>query len=498
MSDLAVVVRPESFDEAVFVRPVPVALDPPGVDLGTSWPSVPGATDVEVTAASVSIRAADIEVDVGAVTAASGNAVVVRFAVPARVRRLRLDGLTITAENVPQSIGGNIHLAVTADRPAPISFTVPPLPAQGASPRAFTGASWRDGVLTLPDVLVAELRIVAIDHGQDDRELATTVTGAGAVVVQPGPADATIRDGDGSVVWADAGPMDPSRAPSEVDLRVAVERGLRASLARAEPTLSAPLQLTARAPSSAVAFHRAARGTVTRRFRGARTVTVDGTATPLVLDGPGLAGELPASVTADVTINYGGLRIAPELSDDLAVPTTNGAAIGGVVVGDLAVTRLMAQSPLPPARVVLLGRATEPTELSVTVVEMKGARPGAALGPAAAMTLAPSHGVAAITIDLPSITASTSPLALSVRAGRGRFLWAARHHPLARVLVADPAPAPQTVLVGTTAIAHAGASPVVLRAASLPRDAFVSSPPLVACELAVTVELVDLTVRYAR
>jgi hypothetical protein len=175
--------------------------------------------------------------------------------------------------------------------------------------------------------------------------------------------------------------------------------------------------------------------------------------------------------------------------------------VAGPVAGADSVLRALPPAgtgALPVARVGLVGRAPEECELVVSIVGLESGLPGAPLAPAATVMLPRSDTVGVAWADLPVPVVAAGPAALSVRAARGRFLWAAGPGPLARFAVRDPAPPPLPLRLGGATLAAIGAAGAQLPGQALPPGAFAGAPPALDCTLFVTVELSDLTLRYAR
>jgi hypothetical protein len=112
--------------------------------------------------------------------------------------------------------------------------------------------------------------------------------------------------------------------------------------------------------------------------------------------------------------------------------------------------------------------------------------------------LEPSERVATHWFELSQMDPPARPTAVAVRATRGRFFWAANAAPLVRVAVWDPGPEPTPLLFGSTVVATIDAAGVHQPARTLPAAAFAGGQPLVSSDLFLTVDVSDLTLRYAR
>jgi hypothetical protein len=80
----------------------------------------------------------------------------------------------------------------------------------------------------------------------------------------------------------------------------------------------------------------------------------------------------------------------------------------------------------------------------------------------------------------------------------GRFFWAGAERPLVRVAIHDPDPAGRPLLLGTTTLQAVQAQEQHLPGFVLPAAAFRKTAPLLRSDLFLTVDLSDLTLRYAR
>jgi hypothetical protein len=203
-------------------------------------------------------------------------------------------------------------------------------------------------------------------------------------------------------------------------------------------------------------------------------------------------------VAGDLTVRYEGLRILETVSDPM--PATAGA-LSGVIVGPDAALRLFPTEALEgvrPARVGLVGRAPEDCEIAIEFVRVAGTSAGPPLGAPAVLSLTASHQVDLHWAIVPSDLAITGPVGIRARANRGRFFWVtAADHPATRVAVHDPDPGGRPLQVGTTLLPVAAAV-VEQPKFAFPPAAFRNTFPVLSSDLFLTVEISDLTVRYAR
>jgi hypothetical protein len=147
-------------------------------------------------------------------------------------------------------------------------------------------------------------------------------------------------------------------------------------------------------------------------------------------------------------------------------------------------------------RIGLVGRAPVECELHVHLVE---AASGKAIGPPGALTIAPSPAITTHWVDLPEHAPIELPVNLSVLAVKGRFLWGSVSHPLTRVVIYDPDyPTRDVTFGGATLSVPTGEMETHQAAFAFPKPAFVNQTPALRSNLFLTVDIADLTLRYAR
>jgi hypothetical protein len=126
---------------------------------------------------------------------------------------------------------------------------------------------------------------------------------------------------------------------------------------------------------------------------------------------------------------------------------------------------------------------------------------GASSAPLAApgvCAVPPSDELGVWWVDVAQDAPSAAPPAISVRATSGRFFWVTDGAPLARVAVHDPDPGNRPVLHGGAVLARLAGDLFDARGASLATTAFTAPGAAFDSTLFVTIELGDLTLRYAR
>jgi hypothetical protein len=497
----------DSRGRKLFERLDEVDVSPAGIPVRVQWAALDGATDVDVSSATVTIGPAVLTETLGSLPlSTNGNQRIVTVPAGKRLRSLTLSGFKTDddAEAVAEAdlAARGRRLAVIVDSggevPAP-QHAVPAIGRRNLMPPLLTGASLSNRVLSLPDVAGARVRLTLVsgDAPEEFTSHVMTLTGVSGVAAVL-PRDLELLEPDGStVVWAFPGEMPPGTAAQTVDLRLSV-RKLAASALKARQPLDFTFTLkssnTARIGFAASAAH----GSLLRVFPGVVRAIVAGDPLPLPIDAAPPLGAAPAGATADLTVTYDGLRLSRDLSDDLPSAAT---AVSGPIVRDDGATRVFppaAFDRIAPARIGVVGRAPESCELSLQLVERVGDATGRTIVPPAVIRVEPSPEIATHWFELPEMAPPARPTAVMVRATSGRFFWAAGEQPLIRVAVRDPDPDPMPLLFGGAVVATVDAAGVHQPGRTLPPGSFAGAPPVVSSDLFVTVDVSDLTLRYAR
>jgi hypothetical protein len=506
----------QAAQQAVTAPPQPVDVAPPGHPIQITWAAVPGATGVEVTAASVLIGPNTIEEEPLGELQVSGEGDhhrVVTVPGGERIVELTLEGLEKNTGDVWAGVSSSDDLEADGHRLAvsiedaqgewiPL-YTVPRVPARGILPPMFGGAGLQNGILTLPgEFPAAKLRLSVVQNAspEDFEPLPIRLERAFGKAALPSR-NLELVGPDGGVIWTFPGEMPATMHTVEVDLRAACESTLKTALA-AGASLEATFHLRGTAPGQADFARRSIDGAVMRAFPGVIRTELEGVSTYLALAdrlaGIPLADEQPTSVTADLTVRYAGLRLLSSVMD--AVPAGNGG-FGGVVVGEQPVVRPLPEEALANfavARAGLIGRAPEPCELAVQLVDMSTGIPGSPLGPPGVVELPPSAITDTIWIDLPETDTPGNMVGVSAHTNRGRFLWVADPEPRLRLAVHDPDPGGRSLRLSGHQILAVTEHETHLPAIALPPDAFQSGTPLLESDLFLTVDLSDLVLRYQR
>lgn len=484
-------------------------------EIVVDWsPLPPGVTDVDVTTASMSIASNGASEAVPGVQVAPGDGGTFVLSLPAGVRAsaITLSDLSIGSGDAKVALTSQgdlvshvppLRLTVATPDPrggfAAPTFAVPAVPGRGGvTPASLTGASFDGRVLTLPEPLASRIRIAVVTGDPGDFSVAGEVAlSRASAVVSRYPTGLELTSG-ATTLWQFPQELPPGSAAQAVDFKPGLKKTLLDAVhAGAAPV--ATLKLDASHASSPRITGPRIAGALVRSIPGTVRTVVEGTATPLALvpaGQPALALDGSASVVADVTVTYDGIRLVPDLSD----PLPSGAS-GGIIVGSDGARRALPPASellrrLPLARVGLIGRAPESCELSVRLVTSLGGDP---IGEKPLVVrLEPSTTVSVIWLTIDAGIAR-QPLAIAARATRGRFFWAtnAEGTPLIQVAVTDPDPPERGVRLGGVVVAT-DLNPAHRAAVSLTRAFTSTVTPAFDTPLFVTVDLSDVAIRYAR
>jgi hypothetical protein len=496
-----------------------VDVSPPGYALPIDWTPVAGATGAEVASASVRVGPALLQQTQQLPVAANGADREVAIPAGQQLLSLTLSGLkwrhpgddNSTVEDAIAS-GGDLSgrgLRLIVSIPAATGWTpllaVPGLGGRGMLPPALQSASFQQGVLSLPGLSAARIRLNIVTGDTPEEFTPQDVALDATVSAQVGipTTGLKVTGPEGAVLWQFPGGM-PSNAPAvDVDLTAALERTLKQAVKAGQPP-AATFTVVGASPCSASVNVAGARGALLRDFPGALRASLQGDPFPLPLGGP-LAAEQPASAMAALVIKYEGIRILEPVSD--SVPPSGGT--GGTIVTDQPVTRALPPQALtgfPVARIGLIGRCPvgapgqpgEPCELSVQLVDMSSGAPGQAIGRPGVVRAAPSAALGTVWVELPAMEAAKAPVGIAARATKGRFFWAGSPSPLVRVAVRDPDPGSRPLRLGGSLVLNVGQTQTKQLAFALPTGVFRNAAPAWDSPLFLTVDLSDLTLRYAR
>ena len=476
----------------------------PGFAHTIRWDDVAGATSAEVQEATVLLSPAVVSETQQDVSFSNDGGWVVNVPQGKRVKSLTLRGLKKTGGPEITSSGALAGMSLAVSFP-PVKgggwdsprFAVPAVKAQAMVPPTLTGATFSNRVLSFSDSVPAAKVRVSLVNGSEPREFATQPGDVSEIHLSTETAARNIRlvGPDANTLWQ-LPEYDPDAPSSEVDIRTALELALNAKLQTKQP-LEATFKVIADAPAQARVNFGRIKGALLRVKEGVVRTELTGDPVRLDFGGP-LADERPSSVTGDLTISYAGIRILGSVSDD--PPETN-AAVSGVIATGGGVLKTFAPQSLDgitPARVGIIGRAPEECELSLEFVSANGGVAGPSLGPPAVMTLTPDNEIRTRWVDFPAGLTLSGSVALRVRANRGRFFWVTRDQPLARLAIHDPDPGGRPLLLSGRRLKRIVDTNSHDRGFNFPRAPFRNDEPALRSDLFLTVDISDLTLRYAR
>jgi len=507
-------------DSPLLAAFIAVDVGPAGIMFPVRWNPALGATRAEVDRASISLAPAVLAepMQVAAV-ALSGDEHTLSIPAGKRLKAIRLDGLE-TTDSAGIALPLTSHANLSGDRRLTISpynagqvgpplFAIPAVRADGQLPASLRGASFDGSVVTLldPGLDARRVRVTIVSGGApQDFSLQSMKLRTASIATHVWPRDLTLTAPDGSTLWKMPGEWNPDSPGAEVDLRVPLKTAIEKWLNDGR-TGVIDLALSVKSSNACRASVKlsAVKGSLVRTFSGVTRVTLAGEPAPLVFADPlPLANETPSTAHADVAIRYDGLRVLSFASDD---PVAARAEVSGVVITDQQVFRPLHHDvgmELSGGKIGLIGRAAAGTtcELSVQVHAQAAGQAPVAIADPSILTLEPDLTLRTRWVDVPELRSTRDPLTLSVRANRGTFYWAMREAPLVRLAVRDPDPGGREVRLGGRAWARVNTGTIPVAGQSLPGAAFVgaagASMPMLESELFLTVDLSDLTLRYAR
>ncbi|MEV0644071.1 hypothetical protein AB0I28_02285 [Phytomonospora sp. NPDC050363] len=485
---------------AILAAPIDIGA---GHRLAYDWAPVPGADGVEIASGDLAIVSAPGEESLSMPVTADGNSLIVTPPPNVDVKALtlvgmhRFDGEDKVVIRSQADLAGRLSVRVepaTGGGFAAPVYSVPAVGAHGSVPATLTGASLgyspQPALRLPPGVRAKRLRLSLVTGGtpEEFEERPFGVDRVQGLLVRP-PRDITVTGPDGTKVLDVPGEATAGRRFG-VDLLPEARKLLSAALSDGRP-LAGEFTVRGAAGSKVRITGGKVVGALTRTFTGVRGTALRGQSVVPA----GFAAAVPDEARGDLTVTYLGLRVLTGLSDP--EPTRQGGIGGPVLTPDgSAATRPFPPAgigPHPLALIGLIGRATTECALTATLIRADGT----ALGPSA-QTPIPATGRIGLTwIALPAPITVTEPVSLTVAVTRGRYLWAAETHPLARLVVADPAPPATPLSLGATVLTEVAAAGIHLPAHTLPPAPLATGAPL-ASDLFLQVDLSDVVMRYRR
>jgi len=484
----------------------PVNIASPGHDIAVNWAPVLGATKAEVTEATATLAPSSvIETQTDVPATAKGNGWVIGIPSPKRLSSLTLHGFKEPDQDeIVSSVPGNRH--ITLEFPSqqgqgydPPRFAVQALAAGDNVRPLLSGAGFSNRVLRLDTAVSAKNVLLSLVEGENPTQFSSKATQLSSVDITTETAanNAKLTGPDGTVVWQTTA-FDPDGPDATVDLRAPLQAALNQQLAKNQAP-QAKFTLSADDPAQVYLSLAGPSGALLRTEKSVISTSVEGDPAALQLSGP-LADEVPAGVTADLTVKYEGIRIFENASDDLPAL---GDAISGTIVGAGGALRTLPPQALDqqkPAKVGVYGRAPEDCELSIEFVRMVGTDAAETLAAPAVLQIKKSDNVAGYWAQVPKGTQISGPAAVRVRANSGRFFWVDHTggQGIVRVAIFDPDPGARPLLINGSHLLDVSASTANYKGFSFPASCFHGSAPVLTSNLLLVVQCGDLTLRYAR
>ena len=477
-----------------------------------SWASVVGASKVEINTASLRLGPASIETAEPFSISKQSTRIDINVGQGKAIRTLTFDGLqagasatALHSRNDVSNAGLKLLVSVADANGAftPI-YSVPEVSARGVFPRSFVGASFNQDTLSLSTPLQATtIRLQLVDN---DFPAATSTQSIAVSSVRGTylslPIDINARLDDSTPLFEFPGVM-PLQSPEvQVPLTQPLSNALQTKLdtgvalqtsiiLQATPStgVNAMVQVLVTNPS----------GYLLRTESGVYTTQLTGEPTPLTFPLPEpLADEQASRVEADLSITYDGIRILSDLSASL--PAHNGD-IRGQIVGSTATTKVLPPQSLFDqllARIGVIGRAPEATELVMELIDMTGGIPGSVIAKPEVLHLESETKLATHWFSFSQQAPFNLPLAVRLRANRGRFFWVGENDPLTRIAIYDADPGSETINLNGQALLTGQALPFNARSYALPAAHFRQHLPVIDSSLFLTIDIADLHLRYAR
>ncbi len=484
-----------------------------------SWSGVNCATSVEINTASIRAGSASIEEVEPLTIVDNDQRIDVKVGTGKAIRTLKLTGFEginpldaatgFKALHNTNDVGShNLKLLISLPDPngafTPI-FSIPAVSARGVFPQSYSGASFNNDTVTFHAPLVAEtIRIQLVRHDFPDETAGQTlrvsaVSGTHLTL----PTDMKISLDDGSPLFDFSGDLPLESPDVTVPLIQPLINDFQQKLDAGEE-LASTLTIEAKASDgsrNAIAQVEIAdpRGYLVRTESGVHTTILagDDAALNIPTESP-LADEAPEQVTADVTIAYDGIKLLPDLS--ATAPPHNGDISGQVVTtaGKIKCLPPAALSGKKLARIGIIGRAPEDCELVLELIDMTGGVPGSPLLDPVVLNLQREHHLGIHWFSFPDQDPISVPLGVGLRANVGRFLWVGKTDSLIRVAVYDDDPGTEAINLGGHKISSGDRLPFMAGSFALPAMLFSGEMPVLQSNLFLTVDVADLTLRYAR
>lgn len=485
-------------------------------EIAVSWPGVLGATRAQIESASLVLRPSLRDELIQLTCNSAGDSPLEREVhIPphTRLRSLGLAGLSGVrivereGEQVPEDAAilevsdlGSITtepqepvvlVISTPDAKGEMSaqFAIPPVGRRGPHASSYTGASFSSGTVTLGLLDTRALRVgihagVAPDQWKPQPiKIESTLSAS----VGRAASRLTLTDSSGTELWVFPTDFAPPLADAEADLRIPLQTAMQQKLDSGS-ALDVRFSLKSATDGRIELGVRTPRGALIREWNGVHRIELFGEPVTLEMDGP-LDPATPESVIGDLSIQYEGVRLEADLCD--AVPPDGGAV--GFVVGPSPIARRLSETGVASlARIALIGRAAEESELLIRALDSSGQ-----VIASASLQLEKSARLAAHWIDLEPVEGNITQT-IEIQSRSGRFLWASNGKPLVKIAVRDPKPGGRMLWLGDAPWTEVHESDSHEAEATFPAQCFAGDAPRLRSDLFLTLDLSDLRLRYAR
>lgn len=508
-----------------------------------SWHTVEGANKVELNTGQCRIGSTAVEALANFSFTNQNQRLDINTGANKAIRSLQLSGLSNddTALHNSSHISSNNFKLLVSVTDANGAFTpiyaIPAVPASGVFPQSYVGASFNNDTLSFSKPLQTDtIRLQLVDEDFPEATSAQNINLSsvqGSYLSLPQNLAVTLNKGldegldqnpnNSTVLFNFADPLALQMPNIEVPFVQQLLNTFQQQL-DAQEALVASLKLSASTDNDeafASVLITTPTGYLLRELSGLHTTEVAGEASPLNLTlEQALSAEQASSVIGDISIQYKGIRILPDLSD--SVPEHSGNIQGQVVSLNPKLKSLPPQALTNQAlaRIGIIGRAPEDCELVLEIIDMSGGIEGSVLiGPLvkqlSANTAQANTPIALHWFELDEQPAPNVPLGIRLRCNIGRFFWAGSPEPQLQLAIYDPDPGDESIhlltantvtdstatnntAIDSTVIARGNQLPFSAQKHHFPQAQFRQYLPEITSNLFLTVDIADLTLRYAR
>lgn len=493
-----------------------------GYSQAFSWQAVPGTNKIEINSGQCRISPAAVETLTSFSFNKHNNIVDINIGEAKAIRSFKLYGLTGGASNASLHSSNNINdhglkllVSVAGANGAftPI-YSVPEVPAKGVFPGSYVGASFKNDTLSFNTPLqTSTIRLLLVDKNFPEattRQNISISSLQGTYMSLPHQLSVDLDKGseNETSLFSFTGSMSLQMPAIKVSFAQQLFNTFQQKLDAQQEDNLTPIESVLNLSSTssdgnndafAAVLINPPEGYLLREISGIHITVLEGETKNLNIDTEQtLAAEQAASVIGDIKIQYNGIKILPDLSSNIPVPTGN---IQGQVVSHNAIIK-----KLPPlalenqsiARIGIIGRAPEDCELALELLDMSGGIEGSVLPGPIVLKLSGEKKIQAHWFKIDKQAPFNLPLGIRLRCNSGRFYWAASPESLIRLAIYDIDPGNEIIKLNDQNIANGSQLPLVDQKHTFPPEQFRHSLPKIHSNLFLTVEIADLTLRYAR